>query len=60
MLRFCALILCMLAAATLDWKAPRPSDASTYSVKSFSLITIRIDRSQRFVLPNELAGILLP
>jgi hypothetical protein len=53
-------MLCILAAATLDWNAPARSQPTSYSAPSFSLITIHIDRSQRFVLPNEVAGVPLP
>jgi hypothetical protein len=58
-LRICALILCLLAAATLNWKG-NSSSQSASSVQSFSVITIHIDRSQSLVLPHELAKALLP
>jgi hypothetical protein len=59
LLRICALILCALAALTLD-STPMPrTQAPWHAVESFSLITIQIDRSQRVVLP-EVSGALLP
>ena len=58
MLRICALILCALAAASLDWTSATHSRSPSYSVQNFSLVTIRIDRSQQFALPP--ANALVP
>jgi pimeloyl-ACP methyl ester carboxylesterase len=40
MLRICALILCALAACTLDWSAPAHAAASPTSVQRLSRITV--------------------
>jgi hypothetical protein len=59
-LRICALILCVLAAFTLNWTPAPRSQSPTQSVERFSLITIEIDRSQHFAVPNGLAESVLP
>ena len=59
MLRICALILCLLAATRLNWTAA-PASHSADVTRSFSLVTIQIDKSEHFIRPNEPAQALLP